>query len=142
MKHMNEFVEVMKMRSANGLVTSAAELSNILKAAEIGGIVIFYSYTNMPIGYAIYAMIDRWTLDFIIRSKGPILNQYEWNEGGIVHIVDFLIMRRQKTLCIRRFKYWVKNKRCVSYLAKGRVTILKRYKTDANHIRMKKIYRG
>lgn len=124
-----EFFDAMYMRAGVGMATTAVELNHLVRGASQGTVEIFRSYTGVAIGYVTYARINRWTLDWVIQSKLPVMHPHEWNEGYISHVMDFVLLPGQRTLAIRRFRNWFKRQRLVSYLTPDGVHLYKRQGT-------------
>lgn len=120
------FFDAMYMRAGVGMNTTAVELNHMVRGASQGTLEIFRSYTGVAIGYVAYAKINRWTLEWVEKSKHPVMHPHEWNEGHISHVMDFVILPGQRTLAIRRFRNWLKRQRLVSYLTDDGVHLYKR----------------
>src|SRR6185437_13400090 len=80
-------IEALELRLLPHRGMSRPQFLNLRNSARAGMLRIFRDQLARPIGYVAWAMIDRASLDRLLRFGRLPAYQYEWNEGGICLII-------------------------------------------------------
>lgn len=122
------FSYVMILRDICQLDSSHLFLRTLMSASKAETIQVFYSELGNPIGYVIYANIDKYTYLNVKEMGYTLKYPYEWNEGGICFIQDVLFLNGWKKESARQLRSFIKQRRLIVYKKKERIRALIRRK--------------
>jgi hemolysin-activating ACP:hemolysin acyltransferase len=80
---------------------------------------IFYDEVNNPVGYIVWANVNRESLYKIQRTGLYPKYPYEWHEGKITLILDVAINDTNKAEALRQIKVFMKKQKIVAYTKKS-----------------------
>jgi hemolysin-activating ACP:hemolysin acyltransferase len=110
---------LLEIRLAARLNTSAETLGLLLRSSLHGGYKILWSDMHVPIGYIIWANIDRYTLaQCEIQKKIPNYD-YEWSDGNICLVTDIVLVQQFKRLAKNELLIFLRKKRLITFFRKG-----------------------
>jgi len=93
---------------------------------------IFINEFENPIGYIVWANVNRETIQKIYRTGAYPMFPYEWREGKIFLVIDAMMDLKINSTCYLQLKKLLKNKRALFYKNKGKNRL---------YVRKTKIYR-
>lgn len=114
------FLEALALRVLPGRELKPLEFLHLRNSALAGEIRIFRDSLDRPIGYVSWAMVNRASLDRLLRSGRLPTYPYEWNEGGFCLILDVLIAGYGRCEALRKLRQFARGHRAVVYVSRGR----------------------
>lgn len=112
-------IQALELRVLPQRGISSPQFLNLQRSARVGMLRIFRDELYRPIGYVAWAMIDRASLDRLLRYGRYPAYQYEWREGGFCLILDVLVAGHGRCEAIRRLREFARSQRAVVYAREG-----------------------
>lgn len=118
----DDFSLICDLRSASSLNTTAEQLRWIKSSVQAKHYLIFKNQLELPVGYALWAKVNKETLARLSRTGLYPQFYYEWDEGHITLLLDIFMSngltplnRRQLLWLRRRHKIlaYVRNKKLI-----------------------------
>jgi cytolysin-activating lysine-acyltransferase len=78
--------------------------SVILPAIRHQQIKFFFSDDGRPVGYIVWAYIEKDVEDRLVTYDLPVLHESEWNEGDALWIMDFLVLPGYMNYAVKNIK--------------------------------------
>lgn len=112
-------IQALELRVLPHRGISRPQFSNLQRSARAGMLRIFRDELSRPIGYIAWAMVDRASLDRLLRFGRYPAYQYEWKEGGFCLILDVLVASHGRCEAIRRLREFARSQRALVYAREG-----------------------
>ena len=124
----HDFATMCDFRAQCHLTTTPDTLKNIKMSDMAETRTIFWSPLKTPMGYLIWADVNRETILRLYRSGRLPQFDFEWREGKITLILDVVLDPRWKKYCLQSLRGFIASKRIVTYVRKGKLKLLLRDK--------------
>lgn len=108
------------LRVQAGLDISTRQGSNIIFSARAGNFKLLLSEHKVSVGYIIWANIDRHTYFKFRESRTMPKYEYEWNEGSMSLIVDFVVHPIWRGRLNRQIHMWTREVPQIIFAREGR----------------------
>lgn len=119
----DDFSLICDLRSASILNTTAEQLRWIKSSVQSKNYFIFKNNLELPIGYAIWAKVNKETLARLARTGMYPQFYYEWAEGHITLLLD-VFMTDGLTSLNRRQLMWLRRRhKILAYVRDKKVTL-------------------
>lgn len=113
-------LEALSLRILPDRRLGPVEFVHLLNSARARALKIFRDPLERPIGYVAWAMINRASLDRLLRTRRLPIYPYEWNEGGFCLILDVVIAGHGRCEALRKLRQFARSQRAVVYARSGR----------------------
>lgn len=119
----DDFSLICDLRSSSSLDTSAEQLRWIKSSVEAKHYFVFKNNLGFPVGYALWAKVNKETLARLARTGVYPQFYYEWNEGHITLLLD-VFLSDALTLINRKQLLWLRrHHKILTYLRKGKLVL-------------------
>lgn len=106
-------VELLAVRFDAGLVTSPENFLMLRNSAQARTAAVFQDHMQRPIGYLIWADVNKESAARLMRNGTAPLYFYEWNEGDICLLLDVVILPHGSAAAVGQLLSLLKARRAV-----------------------------
>lgn len=117
-------IDAIGLVASSGHSISPKQFRDLKFSSHFNMIEIFKDHLDRPIGYVAWAMINRESIDYFIKSGNILHYPHEWTEGGIFYIVDVFFKKDSRFDALTKLLRLLKSKRVISYFRHGKLKIL------------------
>lgn len=127
-----ELLDIVAVRCAANIDTPAKLLSQLTECAVDGRAKAFYSATGVPVGYLVWAMVNRESFILLSKTRQMPAYTYEWCEGRLMIVHDVMVLPQWSAVVNPTIRYFLKQKRFVAFLRRGRLHVWSKLKGRFN----------
>jgi len=113
------FAQLCNVRSTTNEATTPQTFTCLKIASKANTYKVFHDQFEQPIGYIIWANINKESLARIERSGVYPQYPFEWSEGNITLLIDIVINNVNKKNAKQQLKQFIKAQRILAYTKKN-----------------------
>ena len=123
-----ELLDIVAVRCSINVDTPAKLLSELTECAVDGRAKAFYSATGVPVGYLVWAMVNKESFILLSKTRQMPAYSYEWCEGRLMVVHDVMVLPQWSTVVNAAIRDFLKQKRFVAFFLRGRLHVWSKLK--------------